>query len=478
MAYIQSGDTADLLTVDPISKAARTSLYGSDGTVISKANIAARGANDQTIPISGANDDNYRTLRMDRMGNAGIASHNILFHEPFEGATVSTPVRLTTASTTFAPAQTAAGTYSFNPTASAANAAASLLNTNKRFGKLQRAPIQAKFRLRAGLVAGSVAEWGFGLPANQTSAPTVGAYFQITSAGILQGVLTFNSVDITTTAITMPGSWQNNFYTWDVILDDDEVMFMIQDTSTGLIVAERRIQLAVTQVRLWDSTRLPVYVRLHNIGNPASAPVLVVSSIDVLALDATLNRPYPLLAAVSGFGGEALPTTFAQSANYANSAAPSSATLSNTTPGYTTLGGQFQFAAVAGAETDYILFGFTSPAPYSFICTGVDIDTYNTGAAVATTATLLQWFISPDQTAASLATATNRRVTLGSQTFLVGAAVGAQADRAINRDFTSSPMVTHPGRVLGIGLKMPIGTATASQIIRGTVAIRGFFDPV
>jgi hypothetical protein len=40
-------------------------------------------------------------------------------------------------------------------------------------------------------------------------------------------------------------------------------------------------------------------------------------------------------------------------ANYANSAAPASASLANATAGYMTLGGKFQFAAVGGAATKY-----------------------------------------------------------------------------------------------------------------------------
>jgi hypothetical protein len=203
--------------------------------------------------------------------------------------------------------------------------------------------------------------------------------------------------------------------------------------------------------------------------------VLILASLDVALLDMAQNKPWGHIAALSGFGGEVVPTTFAQAANYANSAAPASATLSNTAAGYTTLGGQFQFAAVAGAETDFALFGFTVPAPYTFVCTGIQVDTYNSGAAVATTAHVLQWFASPDQTAISLATATNRRVTLGIQSFSVGAAIGALA-APILRSLNDAPLVTNPGRIMVVGLKVPVGTATASQIIRGTVAIRGYFE--
>ncbi len=101
----------------------------------------------------------------------------------------------------------------------------------------------------------------------------------------------------------------------------------------------------------------------------------------------------------------------AQTANYANTAAPASATLSNTAAGYTTLGGQWQFAAVAGAETDYALFGFqvtaaaAASANKNLFITGIRIEAVNTGAAVATTATLLQWGLAVGGTAVSLATA-------------------------------------------------------------------------
>lgn len=62
------------------------------------------------------------------------------------------------------------------------------------------------------------------------------------------------------------------------------------------------------------------------------------------------------------------PFTGAQLENHTNSTAPTSATLSNTAAGYTTLGGRFQFAAVAGAATDYALFGFQVPAGSKFLC--------------------------------------------------------------------------------------------------------------
>lgn len=476
MAQIQSGVTGDLLTIHPTAKAARALLYGPDGSLITRQHGEARSTSDYGLAMAGLNDDNYRAIRTDRMGNPGVALNNVLFSEPFEGATVSSPNRITLATTTFTQAQTASAGLNLNSGAVNTSGSAALLTTNRRFIKLQRAPLHLKARARLAHVTNAVMELGFGAPANQTSAPTVGAYFQVTTAGVVQGVWTFNGVDVTTSAFSMPSGWQSNYYVFDVILDDDEVVFFIQDTSTGLIIGEKKIQIPLTGVRMWDASRLPAYARLHFPSAPASAATLILASLDVVLLDAFMNKPWAHTAAHSGLGSEVHPTTFAQAAQWANSAAPASATLSNVAAGYTTLGGLWQFAAVAGAATDYALFGFTVPAPYSFVCTGVEIDAYNTGAAVATTPSLLVWGLSPDQTAISLATATNRRVALGSQSFVVGAAIGARADRAISVDFSNGPLVTNPGRILVLVLRMPVATATASQVIAGTATFKGYFE--
>lgn len=85
------------------------------------------------------------------------------------------------------------------------------------------------------------------------------------------------------------------------------------------------------------------------------------------------------------------PFTGAQLENHVNSTAPTSATLSNTAAGYATLGGRFQFAAVAGAATDYALFAIAVPTGSKFLCEGIHIELYNTVVAVATTPTIFEW---------------------------------------------------------------------------------------
>jgi hypothetical protein len=161
-----------------------------------------------------------------------------------------------------------------------------------------------------------------------------------------------------------------------------------------------------------------------------------------------------------------------QLAQFGNSVQPASATLSNTAASYATLGGKFQFAAPAGAVTDFALFGFNVPDPATLVVTSIDIESWNTGAAVATTATLLEWFVVENQAAVTLATATGR-VGIGAQSFPVGAAIGALGQR-LSKQYQGG-LVTGPGRFFVIGLRIPIGTATGSQIISGQVNIEGYF---
>lgn len=172
----------------------------------------------------------------------------------------------------------------------------------------------------------------------------------------------------------------------------------------------------------------------------------------------------------------------AQIANHANSTSPSSATLANATAGYATLGGRWQFAAVGGAATDYALFAYAVPATHRLWISGVDIYTINTGAAVATSAHIFDWSLGINGTAIDLgttdsgATYATRRITLGMQGLLSGAAIGAAAE-PIKAKF-DQPLAVEPSRYVHIILQMPVATATGSQVIRGNCNVRGWFERV
>jgi hypothetical protein len=169
--------------------------------------------------------------------------------------------------------------------------------------------------------------------------------------------------------------------------------------------------------------------------------------------------------------------------------------LSQSAANKTGLGGEAGIvAAVAGI--DGIITAFQNPiggvnqTPRNLIITGVRIDSVNIGAAVATTASVLQWSLAygaiipagtiPPLTQAetgSFVTATTkayRRIALGLQSWIVGAAIGAPAEQ-ITVKF-DSPVVVHPGQWVCSVAKFIVGTATGSQVIWSNITFDAHYE--
>jgi hypothetical protein len=371
----------------------------------------------------------------------------------------------------------------FNGGASFASGAVARVQTYRTFPTYATYPLYVEMWVRFGEppVTNNVCEFGLGY-ATGTSTPTDGVYFKLSSSGALVGVANFGGIETTTSVLTAPVV--NEFAHYLIVSTMNSVEFWING------VLEASIPRANTQPSPNLSLNLPLLLRCYNSASTSAAQIMGVGSFSISQGDLSNLKDWPTQRAGAQHGGLSAPSgsTSGQLQNYANSAAPASATLSNTTGGYTTLGGQFQFAAVAGAETDYALFAYTVPTGSStnpgrsYFITDVIIETYNTGAAVATTATLLQWGLGLGGTAVTLATADSasagtraaRRHLVGVQTFAVGAAIGAKADRITYSPTT--PLMAEAGTVIHVLLKMPLGTATASQVIRGIVTLNGYFD--
>jgi hypothetical protein len=310
----------------------------------------------------------------------------------------------------------------------------------------------------------------------------------MSASGELRLVASFNGSETQSGAISYsstPTGWSgallppNEARGVILTVHDDAARLWINDT----LVAEVASPTSASMPTISQS--LPFTVRIFNGATPpASATQLRIGpvSISVGGLGSSLTSltETSVLAGGGGYQGQS-GGTMGSTANGANSAAPAAATLSNTAAGYTTLGGQFSFAAPAGAETDFALFGYQVPAAAAgshnknLLIYGVRISSCNIGAAVATTATVLQWGLAVGSTAVSLATAeaattkAPRRVALGMQGFVVGAAIGTQA-QDINVQF-ATPLLAEPGSFVHVFVKVPVGTATASQVIRGTVMV-------
>ena len=122
------------------------------------------------------------------------------------------------------------------------------------------------------------------------------------------------------------------------------------------------------------------------------------------------------------------------------------------------------------------------PANNRLIVKAVHIDAISYGAAVATTSTILQWYLSANCSGTALTTADGadgttlapRRIPIGCQAFALAGVNGVSAVD-IDKPFRV-PLVVEGGRYLHVILAVPIGTATASQVIRGSVILNAALE--
>jgi len=330
--------------------------------------------------------------------------------------------------------------------------------------------------------ANNITEFGLGI-ATGVASPTDGVFWRYNASGELRGVVNNNGTETQTSTITPPAP--NTVAHYLIVVHNDRTEFWIDDELMATI------DTPATNGSPCQSNALPLLMRIYNNGVTAQAQRMEVAAINVTLGDMASNRLWATQMVGMGRSSVNAPdgATAGFTANHANSAAPASATLSNTAAGYTTLGGQWQFAAVAGAETDYALFAYTVPAGTAanpgknLVIRGARVDTFNMGAAVATTPTLLQWAIGVGGTAVSLATVDSatagtravRRLPIGAQSLAIGTVVGGAANQPVDINL-DAPLICEPGTIVHLILKMPVGTATGSQIVRGTATFNGYFE--
>lgn len=334
-------------------------------------------------------------------------------------------------------------------------------------------------------------EVGFGI-ASGTTEFTDGVFMRMNATGEFRLVSVYNGTPTQSEPISLATVLPDGL---PILEPNTDRQFVLEVTShqvrlwcNDTLIAELEQPAGVPAFAFSQS--LPITARIYNGGSaPSTATTLKLGTITV-SYGGRVNAPdFRDMAALSGFGGERTQSGNAspgQNATWANNAAPSTATLSNTTPSYSTKGGQFVFNAPAGAETDYALFGYQVPVAAAgsmnrnLLVRKIRISAVNIGAAVATTATVIVWGVGVGATAASLATAEGasarapRREAIGVQSWVVGAAIGTQAPD-IELDCSNAPLLVEPGAYLHIICRVIVGTATASQQIRGTVSVVGPF---
>ena len=457
------------------SKALRVLLYDAAGNAIVVADKSTKQTTQYGIPNIGLDDETLRLLRADPYGTLRTSDESLLLRESCEGSTLNTQ-RWTSTATTMTAAQGVLA-ITLNSSAITTINTGIILSSQKAYHVTLGAPLRYQARARFTTVANQSWELGFGQQGTLSGTAIIdnGAHWRFNTSGDIVPVLAFNGTEITGTNIS--GSVSNaNYYNWIVILADDRAVFQCQRTDTGAIVSEQTLRLPITQSRMFAVTHINAIQRLRNSGSaPASAGQLLIGDVEVVRLDLDTRKEWSHVLAGNAQGGEVSPTAITQTAQWANSADPANATLSNTTASYSTLGGLFSIAAAASAATDYTLFSLAVPAPYSFVCTGLKVSMWNTGAAnAATPASTLAWGIGANGASANLSTGGHLRVFGGHTTIPASAAIGADGGQFdVNFD---APLRTEPGKHITVIAKIVGGAATASQVWRGAVAVKGYFE--
>lgn len=484
---IKSGSGSNVVDVD-INKSLVTTSKDSKGNRNGYGHRELIPVNQEYQVVAGKNDQFATALRTDRKGNIIMGNSNPELVEQFSGTTLNISKWTATVSA-FVQVQNQIQGYVFANTGSTSSGAHSNIISNRFFQRMTKSPVYAKLRARHSAVAQSTVDFGFGIPATNVAIPADGVFFRFNSSGTAFGVIAFNGAEIAIDTIKSQTNtngnvfgadlnMSNSYYTsnsfvYDLNVDDDNAVFTIQDTETQEMIGMLSLQVPKSTPKILSSTALPFYLRVFNNSSTASSPIFIVSELSVYTTDWNNVLDASQTAGNLHLSSSRHPYTGGGLENFTNNTTPTSATLSNTAAGYTTLGGKFQFAAVAAASTDYALFAYQVPTTSRFLCESIKIETYNTGAASATTNTLLEWGLGVNGSAVSLATGNIIRNTVGIQSIPVGSPIGYKAE-TVSLNFTT-PEVAESGRFVHVILQMPVGTATASQIIRGMVTITGRF---
>ncbi len=418
-----------------------------------------------------------------------VGMDQLQFQLTFEGTTIAQG-HIQQNLTTMTAAQ-ASGFLSLNSGNATASGNAANVRTYRTFQLFGAYMIYCNMWLREAneTATNAVSEWGLGYVSGVT-APTDGAFFRRLSGGGLRAVINFGGTETEATIDTtnVPGgdgvgvyaATERNHYL--VAVHNDEVEFWINDVRVA------SINTPSNQPAPTSAASQPVFARVYNSGVASAGRRVELGYITVEQADQNTGKDWAHVMAGAGSGAYQNQPGSASgyTANWANSAAPASATLSNTAAGYTTLGGQYQFAASATNETDWALFGYTNPAGTATLpgktlyVTGIRIGEMCVTGAAGVNATMFFWAAAVGSTAVSLATtdaaATKapRRVALGSQCFLAAAPIGTQSPGfMVNFD---SPLVVPAGCFFHIIVKQLNGAATASLVWRGTVMVNGYFE--
>ncbi len=490
---VKSGSSANTLTINSDNEA----LAKPTGTA-SKSGVLLAAARSGTInSITGTSGLSYtgssQIIETDSNDDYAvrISVENCLFSENFLGSSLNNNL-WSNAVANSATVTVSGGNVVLTPAVTAGTGA--IISSYRPIPINGSTPTCCVFRAKInGCYAGQkVIEFGLGIPpaAGVTSAID-GVFFRFGEEGEIRCVINNAGWEIKSTRIDYPVV-NAITYEYKIIVSQSSVRFMINDK---IVWSHESPPGFDSPTR---SANLNIFGRLYLVNPPPfqqTSTTLSIPLVQCWSVGGDINRPYAHERSSSGYncnnGGTGFATLGTQS-NIGNSSSVSSSTLSNIAlpaSGYSgsTLGGEFQFAALSASDTDLIVFAYQVPAgsasfqARNLVINGIRIWVAGIGAAGdASIPTLMVWSLGYGATNFRLDTANGAGtkapviIPLGTINFTPSSPIGFVPD-PIDISF-EAPVSVYPGQYLHVIVKIPIGTNTASRLFRGLVGFDGYWE--
>jgi hypothetical protein len=444
--------------------------------------------------------DSNTVLRVPRLGGYSsmrTTSETMLWQDALEGSTVNT---FWTQSTTNMTIAQAAGVLTLNNSGITTASSYAIITSQRQFPKYPRNPLYMRFTANlSALVAGNhtIQEMGFGAPVGTTAIVNNGAFFRMTEAGTVVGVVSYGGTETTTGALITAGQLgfsTSNYYICDVIVDDAFVRFVVTD-SNGVPVVDTSLSVPLTNPSTWAVSHLPTFARVYTDATGGGTAVKFnIAGHTVQILDGQMVKDWEEQLASAMRQASINPTSYAQTGS-SLIAAPATETPSNTVAGYNALGGDYAVALTAASENPLSVFAFQIPTPYSFYLKGLVFSVpFVTTAISVTGIPILEWLLIANNVGGNISTGGGQRVPLGLNHFYTTATQGAgvalymSAGTATTGGAPASgavpyvwqpkvPILCLPGTYLHFAYKVFITSAiTTAGVTRGSIFVDGYFE--
>jgi hypothetical protein len=418
-------------------------------------------------PTIGQSSGVGRIPRLDRLSYTVPGDKTLLALDMVEQSTINTWL-WTTSNTTMTTVQ-ASGILTLNNNSTTTTTTDAIITSTTQFAIYSESPIECAFRALATQTTNSTIELGFGAPSGTTAIINNGAFFRIQNSGQVKCVTSYNGTETVSAVIATLTT--THYYLFLVSIDDGGSRFIIED-SGGIPIVDVYEAIPVTTPEASLTSHIPSFARVYNSGAAGAAPQLKITSFQAWRYEVNSNKPWAQQLGGAGKSSGIDPITFAQTGQIFTTA-PSAAVLTSSGVNYTTLGGDFDIGQAGGGETQYGIFGYQVPSPYSLYITELYMPQPFVTTALGGTLNIQEWSFmianSNNPTAA-----TGYRYSLGIFTAAVNAPIGTiYTGTPIQQTFTC-PLVVQPGMYFLIICKHLYGTTTG--VTRGTILVNGYFE--